>query len=88
MRFKMDFKSLPRCGAKAKSNFGLPCRHVAMKNGRCYYHGGSTPIKHGRYSKAAQANRTQQRSIINEMRQASVALSDLVNACTCKNSVI
>jgi hypothetical protein len=83
----MDFKSLPRCGAKAKSNFGLPCRHVAMKNGRCYYHGGSTPIKHGRYTKAAAAKRTQQRSLINEMRQASAALSDLVNACTCKNSV-
>jgi hypothetical protein len=42
------------CGAKAKHN-GKQCRQFAMKNGRCYYHGGKStgakkphrPIKHG-----------------------------------------
>lgn len=44
-----------RCGAKTKS--GKPCRHFAgMRTdhpgeGRCWLHGGATPIKHGRYSK-------------------------------------
>ncbi|MDR6870116.1 hypothetical protein J2Y55_001116 [Bosea sp. BE125] len=32
----------PKCGAKSKST-GEPCRQVAMANGRCVYHGGSTP---------------------------------------------
>ena len=32
----------PRCGARAKHS-GEPCRQVAMKNGRCVYHGGATP---------------------------------------------
>lgn len=43
-----------RCGAKTKS--GSPCKHLAgMRTdhpgeGRCWLHGGATPIKHGRYS--------------------------------------
>lgn len=31
MAFRMDFKSLPRCGAKARSNNNLPCRQAAKK---------------------------------------------------------
>ncbi len=43
------------CGAKTRA--GHPCRREAGWNtdhlgqGRCRYHGGATPIKHGRYSK-------------------------------------
>ncbi|MBU0609035.1 MAG: hypothetical protein KKI08_14205 [Armatimonadetes bacterium] len=43
------------CGAKNRS--GNPCRQVAgmgtnhLGAGRCKYHGGATPIKHGMYSK-------------------------------------
>lgn len=33
---------MPKCGATSKST-GEPCRQFAMKNGRCYYHGGRTP---------------------------------------------
>jgi hypothetical protein len=47
----------PRCGAKGKLNRpGQPCALVAGHGtthkgiGRCKYHGGNTPIKHGRYS--------------------------------------
>ena len=46
------------CGAYARSA-GRPCRQLAMKNGRCYLHGGKSTgaknpiIKHGRYSKDA-----------------------------------
>lgn len=32
----------PLCGA-ARRYDGEPCTQVAMKNGRCYYHGGATP---------------------------------------------
>lgn len=44
-----------RCGARTKST-GLPCSKAAgwrtshPGQGRCYLHGGATPIKHGRYS--------------------------------------
>jgi len=43
------------CGAKAKST-GKPCQRPAgwgtpNDTGRCKFHGGATPIKHGRYSK-------------------------------------
>ncbi len=69
MRFKMNFKILPRCNAKARSNQGLPCRQAAMCNGRCYYHGGSTPIKNGFYTKMAKAQKRQQRIFINEARK-------------------
>ena len=81
MRFKMDFSKLPRCGAKARSNFNLPCRHVALANGRCHYHGGKVPIKHGRYTKAAQAERTKQRLSIDEMRQSTLSLDSIISAC-------
>jgi hypothetical protein len=33
---------LPKCGATAKST-GEPCKQVAMKNGRCAWHGGKSP---------------------------------------------
>lgn len=41
----------PICGAKARSNHSLPCRLKPLANGRCRFHGGKTPIKHGLYSK-------------------------------------
>jgi hypothetical protein len=46
------------CGAKAKST-GKSCKQFAMKNGRCYLHGGKSTgakkprIKHGMYTQAA-----------------------------------
>jgi hypothetical protein len=39
-----------KCGAKTRS--GKACQKPGMANGRCRLHGGLTPIKHGRYSKA------------------------------------
>jgi len=47
--------SKPKCGAKTRS--GKPCGYPAgyktdhPGEGKCYLHGGRTPIKHGRYSK-------------------------------------
>ncbi|MCB1181700.1 MAG: hypothetical protein KDK55_06765 [Chlamydiia bacterium] len=52
-----DFKKLPRCGAKARSNGYQPCRQAAMQNGRCYFHGGKSPVKHGFYTKQAMQER-------------------------------
>ena len=81
MRFKMDFSKLPRCGAKPKANSSrtLPCRHVALKggNGRCYYHAGRPP-KHGLYTKKSYNERTASRQLIDEMRQVSRSLKDLI----------
>lgn len=34
--------TLPRCGAKARTT-GEPCKHLALPNGRCRYHGGRSP---------------------------------------------
>lgn len=52
------------CGARTRS--GDPCKNVAGKGtdhlgvGRCKFHGGATPIRHGFYSKV-------QRETIGEM---------------------
>ncbi|HEV2916116.1 MAG TPA: HGGxSTG domain-containing protein [Candidatus Babeliales bacterium] len=68
------------CGAKAKQNYGLPCRQPAMigKN-RCRLHGGKstgpkTPagkiksaranLKHGMYTKQAIAERLMLRTMM------------------------
>lgn len=46
------------CGAYARST-GEPCKQFAMKNGRCYLHGGKSTgakqprVKHGLYTKEA-----------------------------------
>ena len=51
----------PICGAKTRAGGGHPCRRMAghgtshLGMGRCKYHGGSTPIKHGLYSKVVPA---------------------------------
>lgn len=65
-----NFKNLPRCSAKARSNGGAPCQQAVVMNGsgRCYWHGGSSPTKHGRYSKKA----------IKERKE----VKDLIKACT------
>ena len=45
----------PKCGAKCKQREGF-CVNPAMKNGRCYIHGGKSTgpkHKHGQSSKAA-----------------------------------
>lgn len=45
----------PTCGATTRA--GTPCAHAAGERtdhpgqGRCWLHGGATPIRHGRYSK-------------------------------------
>ena len=75
-----DLRTLPRCGAKAKST-GQPCRREAMQNGRCYFHGGKstgprTPegreacakarTTHGRETQAARAQRAAFRQVLRE----------------------
>ena len=66
----------PRCGAHARTT-GKPCRSPAMANGRCRMHGGKStgrPQKHGRYTKAAIAQRRRDRALIR-------ALLPLVRDC-------
>ena len=45
-RYNASWELLPKCGAHAKHS-GLPCKKPAMKNGRCYWHGGATPSGDG-----------------------------------------
>lgn len=52
------------CGAKSRTNGGLPCRLKPMSNGRCHFHGGKTPVKHGRYSKASFREKKRVRELI------------------------
>ena len=66
----------PRCGAHARTT-GKPCQSPAMANGRCRMHGGKStgrPVIHGRYTKAAIAQRRRDRALIR-------ALLALVREC-------
>ena len=67
-----DLGQLPRCSAKAKST-GTQCRQPAMKNGKCYWHGGRSSgapkgnqnaLKHGEYNAKAKAERKYIRDFI------------------------
>ena len=56
----------PKCGAKCKQRDGF-CVNPAMKNGRCYIHGGASTgpkPKHGQSSKAAKEMRRAIRELI------------------------
>lgn len=56
----------PKCGAKCKQRDGF-CVNPAMKNGRCYIHGGESTgpkPKHGQSSKAAKEKRREIRELI------------------------
>ncbi len=74
---RFDFKSIPECGAWARS-VGRPCLQAAMANGKCYYHGGSSPIKHGRYTKQYIQKRREERQSIKELRESQKAMEDMV----------
>jgi hypothetical protein len=76
--FPFDLKSLPRCCAKSRSNEDRPCKQAAMKNGRCYWHGGATKIKHGKETRQAHTERTRQRQVINELRATIKSLEPVV----------
>jgi hypothetical protein len=56
----------PKCGAKCKQRDGF-CVNPAMKNGRCYIHGGKSTgpkPKHGQSSKVAKEKRKAIRELI------------------------
>lgn len=61
------------CGAKAKHN-GKLCRQFAMKNERCYYHGGASTgaknpkTKHGQYTKEVIALRRQSTKLLRDSK--------------------
>ncbi len=62
-----------RCGARTKST-GMPCSKAAgwrtehPGQGKCYLHGGRTPIKHGRYS---MVERPRLREILDSLAEAN-----------------
>lgn len=41
-RWNAKRETLPKCGARRKRD-GASCMQLAKENGRCHYHGGSTP---------------------------------------------
>jgi len=69
------------CGAKARST-GNACRQFAMKNGRCYLHGGkstgakSPVIKHGMYSKEAIRVRQQYSKLLHDAKSLIIEMGD------------
>jgi hypothetical protein len=68
----------PRCGAKCKQRDGF-CINPAMKNGRCYIHGGKSTgpkPKHGQSSKAAKIKRDRARQIIKSISQSETGFSN------------
>jgi|32_taG_2_1085360.scaffolds.fasta_scaffold05749_2 hypothetical protein len=70
----MSYRDLPRCGAYARSA-GRPCQHCAMANGRCYYHGGASKIKHGKCTKQSIQDRRETKRQIKRLRDAMQSLS-------------
>ncbi len=67
-----DLFLLPRCNAMAKSS-GLRCKQPAMKNGKCYWHGGKSTgaplgninsLKHGMYTKESLERRKTLRKLL------------------------
>jgi hypothetical protein len=62
----------PKCGAKCKQRDGF-CVNPAMKNGRCYIHGGKSTgpkPKHGQSSKAAREKRKHARQVLKSISQS------------------
>lgn len=75
-----DLQILPRCTAKAKST-QQQCRQPAMKNGKCYWHGGKSTgppknnlnaLKHGDYTREALA----ERKLISQLLKESAEFID------------
>ena len=67
-----------KCGAKCKQRDGF-CVNPAMKNGRCYIHGGKSTgpkPKHGQSSKAAREKREQARLVIRSISQSFTGFSN------------
>jgi hypothetical protein len=79
MRFKQDFSKLPKCGSLPKKNSSrtYPCRHIALQNGRCYYHQGR-PITHGKYAQSTLQEKRKGRLFISSMRQSLESLTELI----------
>jgi len=65
MEYPMD-KTI--CGAKSRSNGGAPCKLSPLANGRCRFHGGKTPIKHGLYTKKAVEERQTVRALLKQAK--------------------
>jgi hypothetical protein len=66
-----DFKDIKRCGAKARTRGGAPCRGPAMKNGRCRMHGGVFFKRetHGRTTLRAIEERRKERIFLKQMKK-------------------
>lgn len=94
LRRRMGPVSTPRCGGTAKST-GKPCGNPAgFKTdhpgvGNCRFHGGLSPVKHGRYSLIkrdslraiadAMADDPNELDIMPEVRQARALYIDYIN---------
>ena len=66
----------PKCGAKCKQRDGY-CVNPAMKNGRCYIHGGKSTgpaTKHGQRSKATDDRSRAIRQLMKNLQLSRVKL--------------
>ena len=69
-----------RCGAQCRKRPGIYCQHRAgyrtphVGEGRCYLHGGLTPIKSGRYSRITHSRL---RHLMDQMAESDAQVLDL-----------
>lgn len=69
-----------RCGAQLRKKPGVFCRQPAgyktphLGEGKCYLHGGLTPVRHGRYSSL---QHTRLKSLIEELQKSDRDVLDL-----------
>jgi len=69
-----------KCGAQCRKRPGVYCQHRAgyrtphVGEGRCYLHGGRTPIKSGRYSRITHSRL---RHLMDQMQESDAQVLDL-----------
>ena len=69
---------VPLCGAKARTRGGTPCLNISMTNGRCFLHGGKTPIKHGNRTLKFMRERKEKMQIRREARAINASINKLL----------
>jgi hypothetical protein len=71
----IDEPHVPRkCVAYARSS-GAPCKQYALANSKCHYHGGKTPVKHGRRTKKAIAEK---RAVLYFLKESKGVLNEIL----------
>lgn len=63
------------CGARARTNNHMPCRRIAMANGKCHLHGGMVP-KHNPGPKTEEGRQRQHMASWKHGMRSKVAIEE------------